>query len=258
MEDVTPEINEVLNYNWPSVSDPLRIKGLREKAIRFREQGKIVILKGICAGIFEMQQRFRGMTNALVDPFLYPEFSDSLIGKLADLKIEFWNMALAELADVIDIVAEADDYGTQESQLINPDHFRMFYKPHIARIISAIKQSAPDAKVMFHSCGNVRPLIPDFIAMGIDILNPVHINATGMDPYQLKADFGKDIVFWGGGVDTQKILAYGTADEVKADVRKNIDALAPGGGFVFASVHNIQSEVPPQNIIAMREAIEGF
>ncbi len=258
MEDVTPETNEVLNYNWPAVSDPLRIKGLREKAIRFREQGKIVILKGICAGIFEMQQRFRGMTNALVDPFLYPEFSDSLIGKLADLKIEFWNMALAELADVIDIVAEADDYGTQESQLINPDHFRMFYKPHIARIISAIKQSAPNAKVMFHSCGNVRPLIPDFITMGIDILNPVHINATGMDPYQLKADFGKDIVFWGGGVDTQKILVYGTVDEVKADVRKNIDALAPGGGFVFAAVHNIQSDVPPQNIIAMREAIDGY
>ena len=99
------------------------------------------------------------------------------------------------------------------------------------------------------------PLIPDFIEMGIDILNPVHINAAGMEPYQLKKDFGKDIVFWGGGVDTQKILARGSPEEVKKDVQKNIDALAPGGGFVFATVHNIQSEVPPQNIVAMLEAM---
>jgi uroporphyrinogen decarboxylase len=256
MENVSPDVSEINKYKWPDPSDKERIKGLREKALSFREQGKLVMLKGICAGIFEMHQRFRGMSNALLDSFLYPEFSDRLIGKLADLKIEFWEMALSELSDVVDVVAEADDYGTQESQLIDPEHFRQYYKPHIARIISAMKRSAPDAKIMFHSCGNVRPIIPDFIEIGIDIINPVHINAAGMNPYQLKKDFGRDVVFWGGGVDTQKILAYGTVDEVKADVARNIDALAPGGGFVFAAVHNIQSEVPPQNIMAMRKAIE--
>ena len=155
------------------------------------------MIKGLCAGIFEMHQRFRGMSNAMIDSFLYPEFSDRLIGKLADLKIEFWEMALSELADVVDVIAEADDYGTQESQLISPDHFREYYKPHISRIITSIKHSAPEAKIMFHSCGNVRPIIPDFIEIGIDILNPVHINAAGMEPYQLKKDFGKDVVFWG-------------------------------------------------------------
>jgi len=256
MENVSPEINEITRYNWPDASDKVRIKGLRQKALEFREQSKLVMMKGLCAGIFEMHQRFRGMSNALVDSFLYPEFSDALVGKLADLKIEFWKMALEELADVVDVIAEADDYGTQESQLIDPDHFRQYYKPHIARIITAMKKSAPGIKVMFHSCGNVRPMIPDFIEMGIDIINPVHINAAGMEPYQLKKDFGKDIVFWGGGVDTQKILASGTVREVRKDVAKNIDALAPGGGFVFAAVHNIQSEVPPENIIAMREALK--
>jgi uroporphyrinogen decarboxylase len=256
MENVLPEISEIDGYNWPDPSDRVRIKGLREKALGFREQGKLVMLKGLCAGIFEMQQRFRGMSNALVDSFLYPDFSDRLVGKLADLKIEFWKMALGELADVVDVIAEADDYGTQDSQLIDPDHFRQFYKPHIFRIITAMKQSAPDAKIMFHSCGNVRPVIPDLIEMGIDILNPVHINAAGMEPYQLKRDFGKEIVFWGGGVDTQKILVRGSVNEVAEDVRKNIDALAPGGGFVFAAVHNIQSEVPPENIMAMCEAIK--
>jgi len=258
MENIVPDVNEISRFNWPAASDRERIKGLREKAVRFKEQGKIVMLKGLCAGIFEMHQRFRRMTNALVDPLLYPEFSDLLIGKIADLKIEFWTMALAELADIVDVIAEADDYGTQESQLIDPDHFRLYYKPHITRIIEAMRKNAPGAKIMFHSCGNVRPIIPDFIEMGVNILNPVHINAAGMEPYQLKKDFGKDIVFWGGGVDTQKILARGTPGEVSDDVAKNIDALAPGGGFVFAAVHNIQSEVPPQNIISMVESIKKF
>ena len=255
MENIQPDNQIIGTYNWPDPLNRLRISGLREKALRFREEGKIVILKGICAGIFEMHQRFRGVSNALVDPFLYSDFSDLLIGKLADIKIAFWKMALSELADVVDVIAEADDYGTQESQLIDPDHFRQYYKPHIARIIKEIRLSAPASKIMFHSCGNVRPLIPDFIEMGVNILNPVHINASGMEPYQLKRDFGSDIVFWGGGVDTQKILAYGTEKEVVDDVKRNIDALAPGGGFVFAAVHNIQAEVPPENIIAMWKAL---
>jgi uroporphyrinogen decarboxylase len=216
------------------------------------------MLKGLCAGVFEMHQRFRGMSNAMVDSFLNQEFSDCLIGRIADLKIEFWEMALAELADVVDVIAEGDDYGTQESQLIDPEHFRQYYKPHISRIINAMKKNAPDAKIMFHSCGNVRPVISDFIEIGIDILNPVHINATGMEPLQLKKDFGKDIVFWGGGIDTQKILPTGAVEEVVKDVKKNIEALAPGGGFVFATVHNIQSEVPSRNILAMCETIKRF
>ena len=167
-------------------------------------------------------------------------------------------MALAELADVVDVVAEGDDYGTQDSQLIDPDQFRLCYKPHINRIIATMKQKAPDAKMMFHSCGNVRPIIPDFIEMGIDILNPVHIAATGMEPCQLKKDFGTDIVFWGGGVDTQNILPNASPAEVADNVKKNIDALAPGGGFVFATIHNIQSEVPPQNIAAIWDTLMKY
>jgi uroporphyrinogen decarboxylase len=258
MENILPEPHQINAYHWPLASDKRRIAGLRENAIRFKEQGKIVMLKGLCAGIFEMHQRCRGMENALLDSFLYPEFSDLLVGKIADLKIEFWQMALAELADVVDIIAEGDDYGTQESQLIDPEHFRQYYKPHIARIIKEMKRSAPNAKIMFHSCGNVRPEIPDFIEMGIDILNPVHVNATGMEPSRLKRDFGRDIVFWGGGVDTQKVLPSGTVTEVTDDVKKNIDALAPGGGFVFATVHNIQADVPPQNIMAIWETVHKY
>lgn len=253
-----PEIKDIDGFSWPVASNKKRIEGLRIKALKFREEGKIVILKGLCAGVFEMHQRLRGMTNALMDPFMLPDFSDRIIGKIADLKIEFWNMALEELADVVDVIAEGDDYGTQESQLIDPDQFRIYYKPHIQRIVKSIKIKAPSARIMFHSCGNVRPIIPDFIEMGIEILNPVHINAVGMTPALLKRDFGKEIVFWGGGIDTQGILPYGSGSKITDHVKRNIDALAPGGGFVFSTVHNIQSDVPPENIISMWETLMEY
>ena len=211
--------------------------------------------KGLCAGLFEMHQRVRGMTNAMIDPMIYPENSDKLAGKLADLKMEFWDEALNELGDVVDIVGEGDDYGTQASQLISPEQFRANYKPHFNRLLKFIKEKAPRVKLMFHSCGNVRPIIPDLIEMGVDILNPVNITATGMEPHQLKKDFGDSIVFWGGGVDTQKVLPTGTTQQVTEDVKKNIEALAPGGGFVFSTVHNIQAEVPAENIMAMIDAL---
>jgi uroporphyrinogen decarboxylase len=243
------------NYPWPDAGNKQRFAGMREKAIQFRNQDKIVMTKGLCAGMFEMHQRVRGMENAMLDPFMFPVNSDKLVGKLADLKIEFWDSLLDEIGDVIDIAGEGDDYGTQQSQLISPDQFREYYKPHFVRVLSFIKEKAPNVKLLFHSCGNVRPVIPDFIEMGVDLLNPVHITATGMEPRQLKKDFGKDIVFWGGGVDTQHVLPNGTPEKVKEDVKRNIEALAPGGGFVFATVHNIQAEVPPQNIMAMIEAL---
>lgn len=242
-------------FPWPDAGNKLRFAGMREKAIQFRNQDKIVMTKGLCAGLFEMHQRVRGMENAMLDPFLFPVNSDKLVGKLADLKIEFWDSLLDEIGDVIDIAGEGDDYGTQQSQLIDPDQFREYYKPHFARVLGFIKEKAPNVKLLFHSCGNVRPIIPDLIEIGVDLLNPVHITATGMEPVQLKKDFGKDIVFWGGGVDTQHVLPNGTPQQVKDDVKRNIEALAPGGGFVFATVHNIQGEVPPQNILSMIEAL---
>ena len=259
MEEVAfDQDNIVENFSWPDAGDPLRFADLREKAIRFRNQDKIVMTKGLCAGLFEMHQRVRGMENAMIDHMLYPQNSDKLAGKLADLKMEFWDKALDELGDVVDIVGEGDDYGTQESQLISPDQFRSNYKPHFNRLLASIKEKAPAVKIIFHSCGNVRPIIPDFIEMGVDILNPVHVNATGMEPNQLKTDFGDSIVFWGGGVDTQKVLPTGTTQEVMDDVKKNIEALAPGGGFVFNTVHNIQAEVPPENILAMIETLRKY
>ncbi len=250
--------NIIENFPWPDAGNKLRFVGLREKAIQFRNQDKIVMTKGLCAGLFEMHQRVRGMENAMLDPFMIPVNSDKLVGKLADLKIEFWDALLNEIGDVVDIVGEGDDYGTQQSQLIAPEQFREYYKPHFERVLSFIRQKSPNVKIIFHSCGNVRPIIPDLIEMGVDILNPVHTTAAGMEPVQLKKDFGNDIVFWGGGVDTQHVLPSGTVQQVKDDVKRNIEALASGGGFVFNTVHNIQAEVPPENIMAMWKTLMGY
>jgi uroporphyrinogen decarboxylase len=247
-----------LDYRWPNASDKNRIAGLRARAQEYRQQGKAVVLKGLCAGIFEMMQRLRGMQNAMMDTALYPEFTDALAGRLADAKIAYWEMALDELGDVIDIVLEADDYGTQASQLVSPTTFRQLFKPHHERVLKTIKSRAPGVKVLFHSCGNVRDIIPDLIEIGVDVLNPVHVGATGMEPTALKRDFGNDICFWGGGVDTQGILPTGTPEQVAEDTRRNLEALAPGGGYVFNTIHNIQSEVPPENIMAMWETLQKY
>ncbi len=135
--------------------------------------------------------------------------------------------------------------------------FRQQLKPCWQQIFDRLKVLAPGARRFFHSCGNVRPLLPDFIEIGVEILNPVHIRATGMEPAALKRDFGDALVFWGGGVDTQGVLPYGTPQEVADDVRRNIDALSPGGGYVFNTVHNIQADVPAENLRALYETLLG-
>jgi uroporphyrinogen decarboxylase len=249
---------DIENHAWPDMGDPQRIAGLREQAETFRAAGYAVVIKDPFAGIFEMAQRIVGMTEILMLMATDPDLAGVLFDKLLELKIVFWEMALPVLGDMVDVVTYADDYGTQQSQLISPRMFRAQLKPRIATLFARIKTLAPHVKQFFHSCGNVRPLIPDYIEIGTDILNPVHIRAQGMDPVALKADFGEALVFWGGGVDTQDVLPHATPDQVKDDVRRNIEALAPGGGFVFNTVHNIQADVPPENIIAMIEALAEY
>lgn len=231
----------------------------------YRRQGKIVMIKGLCAGLFEMAQRVRGMENILCDLMIDEKAAEILLEKLLELKQRFWTMALEALGDVVDIVVEGDDYGTQDSQLISQEVFQKFMKPRLTRLFDTIKSGLKAKKtdedkgyIFFHSCGNIRPLLPDFIEMGVDILNPVHISATGMEPTLLKKDFGRYVTFWGGGVETQKVLPTGTPQQIRDDVRNNLEVMMPDGGFVFNTIHNIQADVPPRNIIAMWDAMREF
>ena len=213
------------------------------------------MIKGVLAGIFEMSQRVRGMERLMVDLASDEELACAVLDTMVELKLRFWEMALPRLGDLVDVVSEADDYATQTSQLISPRMFRRIFKPRLQAVFARIHQLAPHAKLFFHSDGNIRPILPDLIEIGIDILNPVHITATGMEPAALKRDFGKDVCFWGGGVETQNVLPFGTPQEVRDNVRRNVDALAPGGGYVFNTIHNIQADVPPENVVAMIEAL---
>ena len=254
---LTPEA--VDKHAWPDPADPRRIQGLRSQAEAFRAQGKAVVVKNIAAGIFEMACRLRGTEKFLMDLMTSGAAAVHLMRKVMEIKAAFWAVALDDLGDLVDVVSEADDYGTQESMFVSPEMFRGLIKPLVSELLGGIRKRLNDNQyIFFHSCGSVRELIPDFIEMGVDILNPVHITAKGMDPRALKSDFGKDICFWGGGCDTQHVLPQGTPDEVREDVMKNLNALAPGGGYVFNTVHNIQPDVPPENIVAMWEALQEF
>lgn len=252
-EDVS--VQEIERYPWPDMGAAWRFAGLRAQAERHRAAGYAVVLKDGFAGIFEFAQRMVGMENLLVMMALRPETAEALFDQLLALKLAYWQTALSELGELVDVVTYADDYGSQASQIISPRMFRRLLKPRVQQVFALQARLAPHAKRFFHSDGNVRPLIPDFIEIGVQILNPIHIRAAGMEPAALKADFGRDLVFWGGGVDTQGVLPNGTPQEVKDDVRRNIEALAPGGGYVFNTIHNIQADVPAENVLAMVEAL---
>ena len=251
-------VDRIEAFKWPDFSDPKRISGLVELAHKYRAAGYAVVIKDPFAGIFEMSQRIIDMQSLMVMMAEDPDRACLLFDKMVELKLSFWEMALPKLASLVDVIAQMDDYGTQNSQLISPRMFRKLMKPRWKIILDRIHQLAPQAKCFFHSCGNVRPIIPDFIEIGVDILNPIHVRAAGMNPLTLKQDFDKELVFWGGGVDTQGVLPYGSPQEVAEDVKRNIDIFAPGGGYVFSPVHNIQADVPAQNLESMFRTLQEY
>lgn len=255
--EITP--HDVEHLKWPNPDDELRFSTLKAQVDNIEGNGAYgVTMHGMTSGALEMALRIRGFEGYFMDMLAEPVMAEILLDKIVDIKIGYWNKALTLVGDHIDVVIEADDLGTQNSLLISPEIYRNMVKPRHQRLFSAIKKKAPHAKVFLHSCGAVRQLIPDFIEAGVDILNPVQLSASGMDARELKRTFGDDLVFWGGGVDTQLTLPYGTPDEVKEEVKRRIDIFAPGGGFVFSTIHNIQADVPPENLQAMLESINSY
>jgi uroporphyrinogen decarboxylase len=176
---------------------------------------------------------------------------------MVELKMAYWENALVEGGDFVSAIVEADDMAGQNGMLISLQTYRNIVKPRHKKLFDFIK-SRTRAKIFFHSCGAVRKVIPDLIDAGIDVLNPVQVSAAGMDSAELKREFGKYITFWGGAVDSQNVLETGSVQQVKDDVRRRIEDLAPGGGFVFAPVHNIQCTVPPENVAALWETLHEY
>jgi uroporphyrinogen decarboxylase len=202
--------------------------------------------------IFEQAQFLSGYDTFFIRLALEPEFSRRLLEKLTEAAIADLKLYLQAVGSYIQVLGFADDLGFQNGPQISPELFRSLVKPLLARIYEQAHALSP-AKVFLHSCGSVYKFIEDFIEIGVDILNPVQTSAAGMEPELLKREFGQRIVFWGGGADVQAVLPLGTAEEVARDVRHRIEVMQPGGGFVFAPIHNLQPDIPPENIAAMYE-----
>ena len=238
-------------YRWPRPDPQVVNAQLGQLAKQLYENSDYALVGSavIGGGIFEQPARVMGLQNFLMALISEPAFADRLMETITDIYIESCNRYLDCVGPYIQVFTYWDDVAGQNGWLIRPELYRKIIKPKQRRLVEAIK-SKTNAKLFYHSCGATRDLIPDLIDIGFDILNPVQVSAKGMDTKELKAQFGRDIVFWGGGVDTQHVLPFGKPQEVVDEVKRRIDDLAPGGGFVFAAVHNIQALVPPENIVA--------
>lgn len=208
-------------------------------------------------GFLQTGPRIFGFDNWLCMLAAEPERAEAMLDKLLEVKMAYWDNMLGVYGNHVDFISECDDLGTQTSSFISYDMFRELILPYHRKLYSHIK-SKYDVKILLHSCGAVSGMIGDLIDAGVDALNPVQTTAANMDPQYLKREFGKDIVFWGGGIDTQHTLPFGSPGKIKDMVKRNIDILGKDGGFIFATIHNIQPDVPIENFVAMMEALREY
>ncbi|HEB32297.1 MAG TPA: hypothetical protein ENI15_15715 [Spirochaetes bacterium] len=251
------DLDEIKKYKWPDPEDPARVQGLREKAMKLHEKtDKAIILFNSIGGTHEHSYFLRGLDLLLMDLAANPDIADYLAAKISEWTSAHITFVLKEIGKYVDIVQVGDDLGMTNGLIFSRDMYLKYYKYREKAIIDAIK-NVSDAPVYFHSCGSIREIIPDLIEIGVEILNPVQIQARNMSSLELKKEFGNDLTFWGGGCDP-RVLTLGTREEVKEEVRRLINDFSPGGGFVFGSVHNIQANDPPENIIAMFETVKEY
>ena len=243
---------------WPDMNDPSRVAHVRESARRLAEENQYAILATPWL-LFPFERAFamQGMEAFLMNMVGNPDFARALMERIAVYCKQLMGPFLEELGDNVDIIKIGDDLGTQDSLMISPKMYRNILKPIHADFISFIKERTK-AKVMFHSDGDIQPLIDDFIEIGVDILNPIQTSAGSMsDLPALKKRFGNNIVFC-GGIDSQNILPFGSPEDVRQEVRRVIDILGPGGGCMISSVHTVMNDIPPENVLAMVDAVQEF
>jgi uroporphyrinogen decarboxylase len=250
MED-KDSIEDLKEYR-PRLASDFELDALEKRAKDLQETGAAVIYH--CgSSIFNCAQGLRGHANFMMDLMINKPFAEALIQRILDFRVENMKRCLGRLGKYVDIVECSDDLGTQNGPMISPAVYREMLMPAHAKLFEVIRGYGKYS--ILHSCGSVCDLIPFFIGSGLDILNPIQLSARGMQPEKLKREFGHDLTFWGGGCDTQKVLPQGTPQEVAEEVKRNTEIFGKGGWFVFAQVHNIQPDVPVENIIAMYGAL---
>ncbi|NQV31890.1 MAG: hypothetical protein HQ515_04305 [Phycisphaeraceae bacterium] len=250
-------IDDIKAYPFPKGDDAGRFEGLRDRALAIRNDTPYACVSGISGVVYEICWYMRGLEQWFCDMLTQPEFCEALIDQTLKFWMDWFRVFLDEVGDVVDVIMIGDDLAAQTGPLFNPDIYRKIVKPRHKQLVQYIK-SRTQAKIWYHTCGACRTYIPDLMDNGIDILNPVQISASNMDPAELKREFGNNLVFWGGGIDAQHVLPTGSPDQIRDHVRANVTAFKPGGGYVFNNVHNIQGGVPPENILALFDAAHEF
>jgi uroporphyrinogen decarboxylase len=253
LENVTT-IAELGSFDVPVMSDEW-LAILQNESRRLSEETDYAIMGAFGGAFLEEGQSLRGWGDFMMDLAGNPAFAEALLDRMLDRYLRNLELYLDAVGDYIHIIQMGGDLGTQSGSQIHPRMYYDIIQPRQKALWGRIHELAPDVAVFLHSCGGIYDLIPGLIDAGLDVLNPVQISAKGMEPERLKAEFGDRLCFWGGGCDTQQVLPFGTPEEVYNHTRRNIEIFKPGGGFVFCQVHNIQAGVPPQNIVAMYDAI---
>lgn len=254
-------VADVARYPWPDGSDPARLDGVVELAKDLYENTDYCLCYTPvwATGVFLISALLQGWENHFVNLLIDKKLTRAIYDATVEFHLAQWDLALDKIGDYIQVGVLSDDLGFQDQPMIRLEVFREMVKPAYKTIIDFIKSKKPDLKLVFHSDGAIYQFLPEFVELGLDATNPVQISCAGMgDTAKLKREFGDKLTFWGAGVDTQSTLPYGTVEEVRAEVKRRIQDLAPGGGYIFSPVHNVQFDVPVENVIACYDAALEF
>ena len=242
---------------WDHAAEPDFWADLRRRALALRASSDRALMVVVGCNLFEWGTFLRRIDNFLMDLASEPDEVHRLLDALLERHMATLQKVCAAVGDVADIVRFCDDLGADRGTLMSPATYRQFFKPRQKIMLDYVRGHSA-MHTFLHSCGSIYHILPDLIEVGFEVFNPVQITARNMEPQRLKQEFGRDVTFWGGGCDTRHILNRGTPEAVKDHVRRNIETFAPGGGYVFNTVHNILPDVPPQNIAAMYAALDEY
>jgi uroporphyrinogen decarboxylase len=247
-------VSDLARWPWPNPDDPGRVRGLRAKALALREKTDYAIVLHLADMFVGISQMMLGWERWFVEFALNPRLVSAVMDAVGEVRLAIAERVLDEVGDFIDVVSLSDNLGDQRGPQISPSSYHKYIKGRQKRFFDRVRERT-SARILYHSSGSIYKLLPGLIEAGVEILNPVQVSAVGMDSARLKQEFGRDLVFW-GGIDTQRVLPFGSRSEVREEVARRITDLASGGGYIVAAVHVIQPDVPPGNIVALYDAAQ--
>ena len=248
-------VSDILRYHWPDPHDPIRRRGLCERVQQIRDDTGCAVVLNLPSGFVHTSQYLRGFEDWFLDFARDRRLLEIFFDAVLDVSLAICKEILEEVGAEVDVLLASDDLGLQHGLMVSPEAYREIIKPRHKRYFQLMHDMSP-GKVLFHTCGSVVDILDDLVEIGVDVLHPVQVSAKGMAPKQLKKAWGEKLAFW-GAIDTQRVLPLGSVEEVRAEVAQCIEDLGWGGGYVLGAVHNIQPDVPTENMLAMyRQARE--